>query len=193
MASRKMGSVTIRRGKSLADVSAEIKLIAGVEVLVGFPAETSNRDESEAAEVGGITNAALGYIHETGMPEQNIPARPFLVPAIEENAEMIEKRLAGIARKALSGDAEAIEAGFQALGLKMQAAIRNKINEGIPPPLAESTLRARAARGRKGAQEELDARGRGEAPGVANAKPLVDSGQMRNAVNYAIRNRSKRS
>lgn len=193
MASRKMGSVTIRRGKSLDDVSAEIKLLTGVEVLVGFPAETSNRDEGEASEAGPITNAALGYIHETGMPEQNIPARPFLVPAIEENAEMIEKRLAGIARKALTGTPGDIEAGYQALGLKMQAAIRNKINEGIPPPLADSTLRARASRGRKGAQEELDARGRGEAPGVANAKPLVDTGQMRNAVNYVIRNRSQRS
>lgn len=191
MARKTEGRVIVRQ-RPLSDVTADIKLLVGVELLVGFPAETSGRDES-GEEQGPITNAALGYIHETGMPEQNIPARPFLAPAIEENKEMIEKRLAGIAKKVLAGDKNAVEVGYQSLGLKMQAAIRNKINEGIPPPLAASTLRARAARGRKGAQEELDARRQGEAPGTVNAKPLVDSGQMRNAVNYAIRSKAKRS
>jgi hypothetical protein len=82
-------------------------------------------------------------------------------------------------------------------GMAAKLSIQNKINEGIPPPLAEATLRRRAARGpgssiAKAAQKELDARGKGAPPSLMEAKPLIDTSQMRNAVNYVIRPRAAR-
>lgn len=47
------------------------------EVLIGIPMSTTERPDGE------ITNAELGYIHEYGAPEANIPARPFLIPGVE--------------------------------------------------------------------------------------------------------------
>jgi hypothetical protein len=166
-------------------------VLADVEVLVGFPEETTDRTDEGPAK--GMTNAALGYIHDTGAPEQNIPARPFMAPGIADAQDKIDAKLLQVL-KAASQDkgVDVIERGFTQVGLIAKLAIQNKINEGIPPPLADSTLRARARRGRKGAKAELASRSMGNAPGVVNAKPLVDTGQLRNAVNYVIRSRRKR-
>lgn len=171
------------------DVVQSIIATAKTEVLVGFPSDGEERQDDDP-----MTNAALGYIHDNGAPEAGIPARPFMAPGIADIQDEITRRMRKMARDALdSGDLGKVEAGFHALGLRAKLSIQNKINDGIPPPLADSTLRARARRGRKGAQDELDARRKGEAPSMASAKPLVDTGQMRNAVNYAIRLKTARS
>lgn len=176
------------KGKGLDEVRDSIRKLAEQEVLVGFPVETTERDEAQE----GITNAALGYIHDNGMPEQNIPARPFMGPGIARARDAISRGLYAAARRTLMGIPGAAEAGLHMVGLKAKLAIQNTINEGVPPPLADSTLRRRAAKGRKGAILELENRAKGEAPSTALAKPLIDSGQLRNAVNYVIRSRKKR-
>lgn len=183
--------VRVRKGPlALKKLVDDIKRLAGVEVLVGFPEDTTERNDEDQ----GITNAALGYIHDTGMPEQNIPARPFMLPGITEVKDPLTAKLREVAVAAANGrDPATVEKGLHQVGLIAKLGIQNKINEGIPPPLADSTLRARAARGRKGAANELANRAKGEAPGMASAKPLVDTGQMRNAVNYVIRARNRRT
>lgn len=179
------------KGKGLEEVRDSIRKLAEQEVLVGFPAETTERDKAEQDDEG-ITNAALGYIHDNGMPEQNIPARPFMAPGIARANDAITRGLFGAARRTLMGVPGAAEAGLHTVGLKAKLAIQNAINEGVPPPLADSTLRRRAAKGRKGAILELENRAKGGTPSTTLAKPLIDSGQLRNAVNYVIRSRKKR-
>lgn len=78
------------------------------------------------------------------------------------------------------------------VGLTAQSAIRNRIDEGIPPPLSEYTLKKRAERGRRGAMTELDRRAAGQEPSMVFAKPLVDTGEMRKSIMYVIRSRKKR-
>lgn len=177
----------VKTTRSLADIAAALRTVATVDVLVGFPADTTERDDDVP-----VTNAALAYIHDNGQPEENIPARPFMLPAIEGIKDEIRRRLVNMAKAGAQGDMDKVAQQATALGLKAKLAIQNKINEGIEPALAESTLRARARRGRKGAQKELNNRANGEAPSTALAKPLVDTAQMRNAANYAIRNKSAR-
>lgn len=155
-------------------------------VLAGFPQEERAREDDEG-NPEPITNAALGYIHNTGMPEQNIPARPFMVEGIEAKREEISDGMEAAGTAALDGDRDGVRSALDAVGLSAQAGIRNKIIDGPFEPLAESTLKARARRGRSGAQQELDRREAGEDPGVDLARPLNDSGQMRNAVNYVVR------
>ncbi|MBX4298880.1 hypothetical protein K4H04_24285, partial [Mycobacterium tuberculosis] len=62
--------------------------------------------------------------------------------------------------------------------------MRAKITEGPFVPLAAATLRARARRGRSGAAKELASRAAGNAPDNSNAKPLIDTGQYRQAITY---------
>lgn len=196
--------------QSWQGVLENVQLLAGLEILVGFPEDTSKRDEdpTDDPEKRGITNAALGYIHDNGAPEVNIPARPFMSPAMEENEEKIRKAMSGALKQAMKGDAVKMEQAMIAAGLVTKLGIQKKINEGIPPPLSEYTLKKRAARGKnssiaRAAQIELDRRSAmkdlGEDPffdmesALTTAKPLIDTGQMRNAVNFVIRSRKKRS
>lgn len=186
--SRKTGVVVVNR-QSVAGIHDALAELASNEVLVGFPEDTTERDEEDTS----LTNASLAYIHDTGMPEQNIPARPFMIPGVEQGLPKAAEALKSTARAVLTSKSrEVASAGLHRVGLIVQAAIRGKINEGVPPPLAKSTLQERARRGRKGAKQELELRARGEAPSVQFAKPLIDTGQMRNAVNYVIRKRPKR-
>lgn len=170
-------------------------ILADVEVLVGFPEDTTIRDADPADTAPrDITNASLAYIHDNGAPEQNIPARPFMMPGIESAKDAVTAKLSEIITAVSQGRSpDVVERGLTQVGLIAKLAIQNKINEGIPPPLAASTLRARARKGRKGAQAELNSRGQGNDPGMVDAKPLVDTGQMRNAVNYVIRSRRRRT
>lgn len=182
------------KGSSLAEIRDGMRKLAGSEVLVGFPEETSKREELE---VEGISNAALGYIHDNGQPERNIPARPFMLPGITS----VEKRVArilGNGAKAVLRDKSAVAADqhLHQAGLVAATAIKRKLNEGIPPPLSEYTLRQRARRGGKkggkSAKHELERRAQGLAPSTEFAKPLIDTGAMRNSVTYVIRPRKAR-
>ena len=179
---------------SVDELRASLKMLAEKEVLVGFPEDTSARTDAETKTPVDITNAALGYIHDTGAPEQNIPARPFMIPGIMEARESLTRQLFTAARAVLRREGVgAVEEGFERLGLKAQFALRKKINEGIPPPLSEWTLRDRARRGRVGAMWELAWRQAGAPASTELAKPLIDTGQLRNAINYVVRLRKNRS
>lgn len=175
--------------KNLSDVLAGVRALAGSEVLVGVPEDTTERGDED-----GITNAALAYIHDNGSPEAHIPARPFMLEGIKAAETQIEGHLSGAMRAAMRGNVVAAEGQMHAAGLVAQLSIQNRINEGIPPPLAEATLKKRAAKGRKGAALELQRRAKGLDPviGMQLAKPLIDSGEMRKSIKYVIRARSKR-
>lgn len=136
------------------------------DVLVGVPNDKTERKEADSE---GMNNATLAYIHDNGSPAANIPARPFMRPGIEEARDKIVSALRTGAKQALQGKEQGVERALNIAGLTAQSSIRGTINEGIGPELADSTLAARRARGRKG------------------TKPLVDTGQLRNAINYVVR------
>jgi hypothetical protein len=165
--------------KALKDMQAK-------EIVAGFPESEEERVDDDGNAVP-ITNAAIAYVQNTGSPEQNIPARPFMVEGVELKREEIEDgmQMAGVA--ALDGDSQRVDRAFHAVGLQAKLGIQTKILDGPFEPLAESTLKARARRGRQGAQDELDRRAAGEEPGTESARPLNDTAQMRNAVDYALR------
>jgi hypothetical protein len=196
MALKKGSGVKVTKLKDPGAIMKALGRMAENEVLVGFPEASTQRKEEPEEEAQGLTNAALGYIHDNGAPEANIPARPFMVPGIQKATKRIVAIAKKTAAKALEPGEDAqgtIDQGLHAMGLVATASIKGVINSGIDPPLADSTLRARAARGRKGAKKELERRAKGLPAGKALAKPLVDTAQMRNAVNYVVRNRKKRS
>lgn len=174
--------------KALKDMQAK-------EVMVGFPEDETPRQD-ENGNPTPITNAALAYIHNTGSPEANIPARPFMVEGVEGKREPITDGLERVGIAALDGDAQAVEAGLHAVGTIARDGIKEKIIDGPFAPLAESTLKARARAGGSigaAADKELQERAAGNAPNPENARPLNVTGQLRGAVQYAVRDSNAKS
>jgi len=130
-------------------------------VYVGIPEGENARPD------GPVGNATIGYIHETGSPSQNIPARPWLEPGIAEGKDAIAKQFKRGAQLALAG--KDVGPALHAAGLAGQSAAQNKITEGPFAPLSEKTLSARRRRGRTG------------------TKPLIDTGELRRSVSYVVR------
>lgn len=156
-------------------VLARIKALTKSEVLVGIPdANAARTDEEEAAKKGEpITNAGLGYVHEFGLPERNIPARPFLFPGIKGVEGRLAKVLGNGVKKTLSGDAEAADTALTKAGLIAETAVKTKIDEGPFVPLSPVTLAQRKARGRTG------------------EKPLIDTAQMQRSVTHVVRQKGE--
>ena len=134
-------------------------------VLVGIPSSRAGRKDVP------MNNAAIGYVQEHGSPAQNIPARPFLVPGVQDARAAALARLEAAARRAMAGDAAGMDQQMHAAGLIAQNAVRAKISSNIPPPLSSRTLAARAARG------------------VTRTNTLIDTGQLRAAITYVLRRR----
>ena len=152
-------------------VLERVKALTKSEVLVGIPdANAARTDEEEAAKKGEpITNAGLGYVHEFGLPEKNIPARPFLVPGVADVKDRVAKVLGTAVKKALSGDHEAGEVALTKVGLIAETSVKSRIDEGPFAPLSPVTLAQRKRRGRTG------------------EKPLIDTAQMQRSVTHVVR------
>jgi phage gpG-like protein len=141
-----------------------VKELAKQQVLVGIPSSGSRSD--------GPSNATLGYIHEFGSPARNIPARPFLFPAVnklKDKATEMLKEAASLYMDHKEGQAKAV---LESIGIMAMNAVKNNIVSGGDPtfaPLAPATLSARQARGHAG------------------TKPLIETGQLLNSITYLVR------
>lgn len=167
-------------------VLAGIQRLPSLDVLVGIPSDhdesrkgyiTSSNMRTQAAGphqvLSDVTNAQLGYIHENGAPEANIPQRPFLLPGIRDEQTKIASYLKQGAQAHLDGDLPRVERALHAAGLTGVKGAQRRISNGPFAPLKASTLRARRRRGRTGTQ------------------PLIDTNQLRRSLSYVIRSKRK--
>lgn len=150
----------------MAALHAGITALRTKSVLVGVPAAEAPREDGEP-----INNATLAYIHNHGSPAQNIPARPFLEPGIKNAQDEISAGLKKAALSAISGQPSGVTAGLTKAGLAAQASVRSEINDGDFVELAPATI---ADRLRKG---------------IVSDKPLIRTGEMRNSINYVVRDK----
>jgi len=141
-----------------------IQSLTRKQVLVGIPSSTSGRS-------GQINNAALGYIHEHGSPARNLPARPFLIPAVNRLAPQASALLQKAAEFALNGRADQAQATLEALGMQAATAVKNNILAGGDPKFADLAL---STQRRKGTPYTI----------------LVETAQMLNAITYVVRDKS---
>ena len=190
-----MGTVSVQKYSRRDALKRSLEALTRKEVYVGIPAEASSRPGD-----GSINNAELLYIHthgvrrkemrdemdammdtgmkysqahklyirEHGSPMLSIPPRPVLQPAIEDNKEYIGQLLAEAGKAILQGDAAAGETKLHNAG--DFAAARAKEWFENPqngwPPNSPRTIR------RKGSDQ-----------------PLVDTGEMRKAITYVVRDK----
>ena len=151
-------------------------------ILIGIPAEKAGRapvnDENFTP-----SNAQVGYWHEYGVPEANIPARPFLLPGVELAKPVIiaELKLAmarALEQAVVNGDVSSakskIEKGMHRAGFVGVEYVKARITAGLSPPLSPRTVYARLHRKKR----------RRSGPDM---NPLIDSGQLLRSITYVIR------
>lgn len=158
-------SNVVATGNGLLDIMQAISELSQVEVLVGVP-EGENRD-------GGMSNAEIGYLLETGSPAMNLPARPHLALGVEEVQEVIADKLTWAVDAALTGNSKRMYFYLESAGMKATMSVKRVINSGDFAPLAPLTIKERKSRGRK------------------SEKPLVDTAQYRNSHTYIIKKGDK--
>ena len=153
----------------LEKITKMVKALGRRQVLVGVPSSTTRRDP-EPGEPADINNATIGYLMENGSPANNIPARPHLVPGVENVLDKVALALGQAAKLAMSGGSEEkIEANLEIAGQKARDGVKNKISSGPFTPLKEDMIKARKRRGRTG------------------EKPLIDTTQYQNSITYVLR------
>lgn len=92
----------------------------------------------------------------------NSPSRPFLRKSVDENEEEINRFLQAKKADLLRG--VPVEQIFKEIGLFQKDLIQEKITEGSFTPNAQSTIQKKGS-----------------------AKPLIDTGRMRQSVNYVVK------
>jgi len=166
-----MGSVTIRRGPS-TNIEKALRDLKPESVKIGwFP--SARYDDEKRTSV-----ASVAAQNEYGNPNKNIPARPFLRPAIAHNSKKwmdIGKR--GV--KAVLAGKSTVDAVLDNIGVSAVGDIQHSISQVYSPSLKPSTIQARLARRTtSGRLNKTQAR--------SITKPLVDTGYMQATVSYEL-------
>lgn len=157
-----------RNQKGLEDLKKRLAKLESESsaVIVGLLGDSKKNKRPDV-----LTNAAIGIIHEFGT--SRTPARPFLRPTINANADRYQKILAEIVKRALeSGRDPRRELGL--LGQAAVADIRATITQGppIPPPNAPATLAIKEGKRRRGSTGQV--------------RTLVDTGRTVGALTYKV-------
>lgn len=105
----------------------------------------------------------LGAVHEFGSPSRGIPARPFITPSITSNQEKYKKMLRAQAKQLIFRRVS-LNTALSIVGEAAKSDIQKYMLSASFTPLKPETIK------RKG-----------------SSKPLIDTGQMRNAITYEIK------
>lgn len=128
--------------------------------------ETSMINEMQHNLDGGMpySEAHELYVHENGSPLWNIPPRPILEPAIENNKEQISKAMKDVALDALEG--KDVIPGLHDVGLKGESICKDWFTDPRNnwAPNSKETIK------RKGSE-----------------RPLVDKGDLKNSIKHVIK------
>ena len=163
--------VTLRRLENLSLDTVAKRLHGGPNYArVGLPDDTTREHPD-------ITLAQLGWIHEVGTNiagrgnRVRIPARPFLIPGIQENRASLQTLSARLLLDVQHGRMSK-RAAIGKLGADGEAYVKEKIRNGPFEGLSEATKAARR-KPRKGWE------------GERKFTPLWDTGNMLNNVTWS--------
>lgn len=165
-------------GQGLADIFEAVEALLNTEVLVGIP-------EGEVRE-GGMTNAQIGYLQETGSPAMNLPDRPFLVPGIELVQDKIGEFLVKAADASLSGKSQQVFNLLGKAGMTAQNSVRLYFVSGSFTPLSPATIADRLSKNRNKAEFRKNPK-----PRRNSDQPLIDTVQLRKSVTYVVKKGDK--
>lgn len=170
--------------KVTAKLESVVKELEGVEAQAGWFESAQYED--------GTLVAYVAAIQEFGAPEQSIPPRPFMKPAVEDNKEELISQMKKGAKAVARGKLSATDM-FDAIGEAMAGNISKAISQVDSPELSKITLALRKRRelglpvngkivGEVAAQ--VDA---GTAELSSNTKPLNETGYMLATVSHKVK------
>jgi len=147
----------IDRGWKKHGLTLRRQALGGPHVLVGVqgPEATAAHAESE------LTVAEVASYHEFG--RGNNPERSFIRETFDIKRLEMGMALRPLASQVVAGKMTARRA-LEIIGMKAQSDIQGRIEEGIDPPLKESTIKRKKS-----------------------SKPLIDTGQLKNSITYEVR------
>lgn len=114
-----------------------------------------------------ITVAQVAAINEFGSNDGHVPERSFMRSSIDANKKQIERLLNKLSGKCVDGTMTPKKA-LGLVGEFVKSKMVSKINAGVPPDNAESTI------ARKG-----------------SSKPLIDTGQLKNSIDWEVSTKQK--
>lgn len=160
----------LRRDKNIN----EIEKLARGTIYVGFPESAKNEEGLTIAKYARWNNYGTFMHDENGNTTGRIPARPFFTEGfffqkyIERRSKLAEHLLRQITSQKLNANKAAEMMGIEAVNN-----VRDAIKTGPWAPNAESTKKRKLAK----------SKGKKSKYGV---KPLIDTGDMINAVTYVV-------
>ena len=153
---------------------------ADYEVKVGYQGETGNQNHEQlaAAKAGRtpgkseLTIAEVAAVHEFNDPSDTPPGRPHIRPPMYEKEDYWRNRLAQLLHDIIEKGGN-LKQAYRQVGEEYRKAIIDRVNAGIAPDLAESTIAARNRRG-------------GSKKGAVDVTPLRDTGAMIGALSVEV-------
>ena len=138
------------------------------EVYVGIPQNKAERKDDEKEPV---TNAELLFIHTNGSPANNIPPRPVIEPALENDKDRLNSMMKVATQYAMQGEEEKAIKQLKLTGMRGQNVSRAWFTS--PKNNWPSNSPAVEARKRK--------------KGATNPRPLIDTGELRRSITYFVK------
>ena len=161
-----MGVEIITSVDKIGKIAKAMNFMMGNEVYVGISDETTTREKGEP-----VTNAELMFIHTNGSPINNIPARPVIEPAIEDDKDRLASMMEGAFLSAEKGDIDGALKKLKLAGMRAQNVCRawfTNPKNGWAPNSPRTAARKRAK-------------------GSTDPKPLIDTGELRKSITYFIK------
>lgn len=122
--------------------------------------------QGKATEEDGTDVCDIAAWNELGTV--NMPSRPFLRMSVDDNSDKINSFMSAQKRSIING--EPAERILKKIGIFQKDLIQEKITEGSFAPNAPSTIKAKGS-----------------------SKPLIDTGRMRQSVNFEIKQKGSDS
>ncbi len=148
------------------NLTKNIADIKNIKAQVGFFDSAKYED--------GTPVAVIAQQNEYGNLNKNIPPRPFMRPARDDNKSAWGKIAMQGTKQVLEGKKN-IKQVFDLLALKVEGDIKIAIKQVTKPSLKESTVRAR-----------LRGKNQGKSVSLTVAKPLIDTGYMLASVTHEV-------
>ena len=171
----KFVEVKEKSGDAEQKIKDALQFLKDTPVYVGVPENKTVRRKEDGEKVA-ITNAELMFIHTNGSPRNNIPARPVIEPAIEDDKERISKMFKDAGQTMINQGKDAAMKKLKLIGMRAQNVCRawfvNPKNNW--PPNSPATIAAKRAKG------------------ATKPRPLIDTGQLRRSIIYFVETKGGR-
>lgn len=154
-----------RKNANLRQVKKSLEYIKTHAVYVGIPQKTTTRPPTEDRKGDPVTNAELLFIHTNGSPINNIPPRPVIEPAIENDKERLNRMFKKVTDLVLKGEYEQADAMLEEIGMRGQNISRNWFTNPDNGWAPNSPLTI-ALKG--------------------SDRPLIDTGELRKSITYVV-------